>query len=475
MTRSSCALRGVDQPAVAVAEVERRVPGEHVEITAALDIGHPRAVRGGDDHGQRMVGVRAVRVGGADGVSGSRHGVSDRPSCRVKPVTRVASPSYRRSYARTQKPCRAARPLRWPVRTATGVRGTNSGGVVRARPHTGPLAWASRGTDPPSTPEEPAMSARRHPALSATDPELAVLRRGGGSAPGRDPAPDPQRELRVRGRPGSLRHGAAEQVQRGLPRPPLLRGPAEHRPASRRSAIERAKALFGVDHANVQPYSGSPANLAVYLAFAKPGDTVMGMALPMGGHLTHGWGVSRDGLVVPRRAVRRHARTPGSSTTTRCASWPSRSGPKIIFCGGTALPAHHRLRRLRGDRAGGRRDPGRRRRPHRGPDRGRRAPVPGRHADVISTTTHKTLRGPRGAMLMCREEHAKAIDKAVFPGLQGGPHNQTTAGIAVALHEAAQPSFRDVRPRGRRQREGAGRRRCWSAASTWSPAARTTT
>ncbi|MBT2480287.1 serine hydroxymethyltransferase [Streptomyces sp. ISL-94] len=205
-------------------------------------------------------------------------------------------------------------------------------------------------------------------------------------------------------------------------------------------AIERAKGLFGVDHANVQPYSGSPANLAVYLAFAKPGDTVMGMALPMGGHLTHGWGVSATGSWF--RGVQ-YGVQPGTGLidydAVRDLALAER--PKLIFCGGTALPrtidfaafasiAEEAGSILVADVA------------HiAGLIAGGAHPSPVGHVDVVSTTTHKTLRGPRGAMLMCREEHAKAIDKAVFPGLQGGPHNQTTAGIAVALHEAAQPSF----------------------------------
>ncbi|MDX3852258.1 serine hydroxymethyltransferase [Streptomyces sp. AK02-01A] len=207
-------------------------------------------------------------------------------------------------------------------------------------------------------------------------------------------------------------------------------------------AVARAKDLFGVEHVNVQPYSGSPANLAVYLAFAEPGDTVMGMSLPMGGHLTHGWGVSATGKWFRgvQYGVRQDTGLIDFDEVRRLALTER---PKIIFCGGTALPrtidfaafgeiaeesgavlvadvAH-----IAGLIAAGVHP----------------SPVP--YADVISTTTHKTLRGPRGAMLMSREQHAKAIDKAVFPGLQGGPHNQTTAAIAVALHEAARPSFRD--------------------------------
>ncbi|MFE9405485.1 serine hydroxymethyltransferase [Streptomyces sp. NPDC006530] len=205
-------------------------------------------------------------------------------------------------------------------------------------------------------------------------------------------------------------------------------------------AVDRAKALFGVEHANVQPYSGSPANLAVYLAFAEPGDTVMGMALPMGGHLTHGWGVSATGKWF--RGVQYGVRADtGLVDLDEVRDLALKERPKLIFCGGTALPrtidfaAFAEIAReagavlvadvahIAGLIAGG------------------AHPSPAPYADVISTTTHKTLRGPRGAMLMSREEHAKAIDKAVFPGLQGGPHNQTTAAIAVALHEAAQPAF----------------------------------
>jgi glycine hydroxymethyltransferase len=206
-------------------------------------------------------------------------------------------------------------------------------------------------------------------------------------------------------------------------------------------ARERAQSLFGVDHANVQPYSGSPANLAAYLAFAKPGDAVLGMSLPMGGHLTHGWGVSATGTWF--RGVRYGVRADtGRTDLDEVRDLALRERPRIIFCGGTAVPRTvdfagfasiarevdatlvADVSHIAGLIAGG---------VH---------PSPVEHVDVVSTTTHKTLRGPRGAMLMCRREHAKAIDKAVFPGLQGGPHNHTTAAIAVALREAATDDFR---------------------------------
>jgi glycine hydroxymethyltransferase len=206
-------------------------------------------------------------------------------------------------------------------------------------------------------------------------------------------------------------------------------------------AVDRAKALFGVEHANVQPYSGSPANLAVYLAFLQPGDTVLGMALPMGGHLTHGWGVSATGSWF--RGVQYGVRADtGRTDLDQVRELARKERPKVIFCGGTAVPrtidfaAFAEIARevdavlvadiahIAGLVAGG------------------AHPSPVGHADVISTTTHKTLRGPRGAMLMSTEQHARAIDRAVFPGLQGGPHNHTTAAIAVALKEASGEEFR---------------------------------
>ncbi|MDQ2588748.1 serine hydroxymethyltransferase [Saccharothrix yanglingensis] len=205
-------------------------------------------------------------------------------------------------------------------------------------------------------------------------------------------------------------------------------------------AVSRAKALFGADHANVQPYSGSPANLAVYLAFLEPGDTVMGMALPAGGHLTHGWGVSATGKWF-RSAQYGVRKETGTVDLDDVRDLALAERPKVIFCGGTAIPRTidfagfaeiarevgavlvADIAHIAGLVAGG------------------AHPSPVGHAHVVTTTTHKTLRGPRGAMILTDTEHAKPIDKAVFPGLQGGPHNHTTAAIAVALGEALDPSF----------------------------------
>jgi glycine hydroxymethyltransferase len=205
-------------------------------------------------------------------------------------------------------------------------------------------------------------------------------------------------------------------------------------------AIDRAKAVFGVEHANVQPYSGSPANLAVYLALCTPGDTVMGMALPMGGHLTHGWSVSATGKWF--RSVQYGVLADsGRIDMDEVRDIALAERPKIIFCGGTAIPRTidfpafaeiaeeagavlvADIAHIAGLVAGG------------------AHPSPVGYAPIITTTTHKTLRGPRGAMILSTEEHAKALDRAVFPGLQGGPHNHTTAGIAVALREASTPEF----------------------------------
>jgi glycine hydroxymethyltransferase len=207
-------------------------------------------------------------------------------------------------------------------------------------------------------------------------------------------------------------------------------------------AINRAKALFGAAHANVQPYSGSPANLAVYLAFLKPGDKVMGLALPMGGHLTHGWNVSITGRYFQsvQYGVRKDT---GRIDYDEVRDLARKERPALLWAGGTAysrlwdFEAMGAIAREVGARfcadiahiagliAGG------------------AHPSPIAHADVVTTTTHKTLRGPRGGMILSRAEHAQAIDRAVFPGLQGGPHVHNTAALAVALHEAAQPSFSD--------------------------------
>jgi glycine hydroxymethyltransferase len=206
-------------------------------------------------------------------------------------------------------------------------------------------------------------------------------------------------------------------------------------------ARDRAKELFGAEHANVQPHAGAQANMATYFALIEPGAKILGMSLSHGGHLTHGspvnfsgrlfevvsYGVGEDDGRIDYDAVREQARS---------------ERPKMIIAGASAyprindFPAFAEIARevgaylvvdmahIAGLVAAGEHP----------------SPVP--HADVVTTTTHKTLRGPRGGLILCREEHAKAIDKAVFPFMQGGPLMHVIAGKAVALHEALQPAFK---------------------------------
>ncbi|HSX31805.1 MAG TPA: serine hydroxymethyltransferase [Candidatus Saccharimonadales bacterium] len=219
-------------------------------------------------------------------------------------------------------------------------------------------------------------------------------------------------------------------------------------------ARDRAKQLFGVSHVNVQAYSGSPANLAVYYALVDPGDTVMGMELYYGGHMTHGLKVNFSGKWF--NSVQYQTGRDGRLDYDAMAALVTEHKPKLIFVGATAYPRIFDWQRLReiadlvdaylvadiSHIAG--------------------LVVAGAHpspvgiADVVTTTTHKTLRGPRGALIMCngkpsnplkaversKENLPSLIDRAIIPGLQGGPHNHQTAAIAVALREAAQPEFK---------------------------------
>jgi len=207
-------------------------------------------------------------------------------------------------------------------------------------------------------------------------------------------------------------------------------------------AIERAKKLFGAEHVNVQPYSGSPANLAVYFAFMQPGDTFLSLSLRQGGHLTHGAPVSLTGKYFKPVFYELNKETELLDyDAIRALALEHK--PKMIVAGHSAYPRQMDFAKFRaiadevgailwvdmahfaGLVAGG----------------AHPSPIP--YADVVTTTTHKTLRGPRSGMILCKEIHAKAMDKAVFPGLQGGPHNHTTAAVAVAMQEALDPSFKD--------------------------------
>jgi glycine hydroxymethyltransferase len=210
--------------------------------------------------------------------------------------------------------------------------------------------------------------------------------------------------------------------------------------------IARAKALFGAEHVNVQPYSGSPANQAVFVALLKPGDTIMGLSLAHGGHLTHGDTVSISGMHY--KAVQYGVRQDtGEIDYEEVERLAGEHRPRLIICGHSAYPRLLDFERfsaiarqvgalLMADIA------------HiAGLVVAGVHPSPIPYADVVTTTTHKSLRGPRGGMVLCRAQHAEAIDKAVFPGLQGGPHNHTTAAIAVALREAATEDFRQYAAR----------------------------
>lgn len=207
-------------------------------------------------------------------------------------------------------------------------------------------------------------------------------------------------------------------------------------------AIERAKQLFGAEHANVQPYSGSPANTAIYFALLEFGDTVMGLKLDHGGHITHGLPISFSGKAY--NFVQYEVdKTTGKIDMEEVRRLALEHKPKLIVAGFTAYPRDIEWKKFKeiadevgamtmadishtaGLIAGGVLE----------------SPVP--YFDVVMTTTHKTLRGPRGAIILCKEKFAKAIDRAVFPGLQGGPHEHIIAGKAIAFHEALQPAFKE--------------------------------
>ena len=218
-------------------------------------------------------------------------------------------------------------------------------------------------------------------------------------------------------------------------------GGCEHVDVVETLAIERAKRLFGAEHVNVQPHSGSQANFAVYFAMLKPGDTIVGMNLSHGGHLTHGSPVNVSGTyfnVVPY----------GVNADTQQIDYDEfrnivlEAKPKLIIAGGSAYSRQIDFKKMADvahevgaifmvDMAH-----------FAGLVAAGLHPNPVEYADIVTTTTHKTLRGPRGGMILCKEEYAKAIDKAVFPGIQGGPLMHVIAAKAVALGEALQPEFK---------------------------------
>ena len=207
-------------------------------------------------------------------------------------------------------------------------------------------------------------------------------------------------------------------------------------------AIDRAKSLFGADHANVQPHSGASANIAVYAAFTKPGDTVLAMSLPHGGHLTHGSKVNFSGkwFNIVSYGVRQEDELIDYDELRALAI---ANKPKMICTGATAYPSLIDFERVRAicDEVGAIMwvDAAH----FIGLVAGKAIPSPVPYADVVSFTTHKVLRGPRGGMILSKAEHAAAIDKAVFPGMQGGPIMSAVAGKAIALKECATPAYQE--------------------------------
>jgi glycine hydroxymethyltransferase len=277
-------------------------------------------------------------------------------------------------------------------------------------------------------------------ALRATDPEIAELvaaeirRQNEGleliasenfvSPAVMEAMGSPLTNKYAEGLPGKRYYGGCEVVDR-----------------SEQLAIDRAKELFGAEHANVQPHSGAQANAAVYLAFLKPGDTILGLDLSHGGHLTHGSPVNSSGLLY--NAVHYQVNDDGWIDYDRMEALARQHRPKIIVAGYSAYSRVLEYERF----AAVAKEVGAIFMVDMAHFAGLAAtgvyPSPVPHADVVTTTTHKTLRGPRGGLILCRAEHQKAIDKAMFPGTQGGPLEHVIAAKAVAFREALRPEFRD--------------------------------
>lgn len=206
-------------------------------------------------------------------------------------------------------------------------------------------------------------------------------------------------------------------------------------------AIERAKKLFNAEHVNVQPYSGSPANFSVYLAMLKPHDKVLGMSLAHGGHLTHGHKVNFSGKIY--KSFSYGVNKEGMIDYDEMEKIAKITHPKMIVAGGSAYPRTIDFKRFREvtDSVGAKLCVDMSHFAGLVAGKAIASPIP--YADIVTTTTHKTLRGPRGAMIMCKEDYANKIDKAVFPGSQGGPHNNVILAKAIAFKEAMSEQFRE--------------------------------
>ncbi|HRZ95662.1 MAG TPA: serine hydroxymethyltransferase [Candidatus Moranbacteria bacterium] len=217
-------------------------------------------------------------------------------------------------------------------------------------------------------------------------------------------------------------------------------GGQEYTDVVEKIAIDRAKKIFGAQHVNVQPHSGAPANIICYFALLKPGDTVLGMDLSHGGHLTHGHPVTLPAKIY--NFVRYKTKADGKIDYKELEEIAVKHKPKLILAGFSAYTRQLDYKKFRaiGKKVGAITmfDIA-----HiAGLIAGKALPNPVPYFDVVTTTTHKTLRGPRGGMIMCKKKYAQAIDKATFPGFQGGPHENNVAAKAVAFGEALKPSFR---------------------------------
>lgn len=218
-------------------------------------------------------------------------------------------------------------------------------------------------------------------------------------------------------------------------------GGCEHIDTIEQLAIDRAKQLFSAEHANVQPLSGAPANIAVYFALLEPGDTILGMDLSHGGHLTHGHPVTHMAKIFTFVRYKMNMQT-GMIDFDQLRAMAHEYKPKLILAGYSAYPRDLDYAQFKSiaDEVGA----------YTMADVSHLAGLiaagelnnPTQHFDIVTTTTHKTLRGPRGGMILCKKEHAKTIDKSVFPGFQGGPHENVIAGKAVAFKEAMEPAFK---------------------------------
>ena len=259
------------------------------------------------------------------------------------------------------------------------------------------------------------------------------------------------------GYPGKRYYGGCEVVDR-----------------AERIGIDRAKALFGAEHANLQPHSGANANLAVYGAFLQPGDTVLAMSLPHGGHLTHGTKVSFSGKWFHAVHYGVHPETENIDYD-QVRTLAAEHRPKMIICGGSAIPRLIDFAAFReiADEVGAilMVDAAH----FIGLVAGKAIPSPVPYADVVTFTTHKVLRGPRGGALVCKAEHAAKLDKAVFPMMQGGPLMHAIAAKAVNLGECATPEYQTYAEQVIEQRPGADRGPGRARACARSPAAPTPT